>query len=84
MSSRPINTTITEFAGYLNSVSDSISNVTVKVLDARGRIAKRISTDVSNGASNLRIKMKDLSEGTYVLNAFCGDTFLKAMRFTIE
>jgi hypothetical protein len=84
MAVHPINTTIAEFAGYLSSVSDNISDITVKVLDTRGRIAKRISTDVSNGAHNLKLKMKDLSEGTYVLKAFCGDTFLKAMRFTIE
>jgi hypothetical protein len=84
MSPHLIHTTLNEFAGYLNTMSGNVSSITVKVLDARGRIAQRICTDVNNGAYHLKVKMKDLSEGTYVLNAFSGDIFLKAMKFKIE
>jgi len=81
MSIPPMQTSLKEFDCYLNSVSTNVNSITVKVLDANGRIAKRISTDVNNGAKLIKIKMRDLSEGTYVLNAFSGDVFLKAIRF---
>jgi hypothetical protein len=53
----------------------------LKVLDAHGRIAKTIIQKVEQGAQELYINMNDLSNGNYVLNAFLGETFIKAVRF---
>lgn len=81
MPALPMHITLREFDGYLNSVSGNISTITVKVLDTNGKIAKRLSTDALTVSQTLKSKMVDLTSGTYVLNAFHGDVFLKAIRF---
>ena len=77
----PMHKTISEFDEYLSSVAGNISTITVKVLCTNGRIARRLSADVSTGVHVLKSKIVDLSNGTYVLNAFHGDVFLKAIKF---
>ena len=81
MPALPMHKILSELEGYLSSVSGNVSTITVKVLDTNGKIAKRLSTDVSVGVQLLKSKMVDLSNGTYVLNAFNGDVFLKAIKF---
>ena len=68
--------------GYLNIVADNFGKLTLKVLDTNGRIAKRIYEDVLEGCQKLDLKLNELSSGTYVLNAFHGDVFVKSFRFT--
>jgi hypothetical protein len=67
--------------GYLNVVADNIGKLTLKVFDTNGRIAKKICKDIISGAHKLDINIDELSTGTYILNAFNGDVFLKAFRF---
>ena len=81
MSALPMHTSLNEFDGFLSSVSNNIDIITVKVLDMNGRIARRLSTDVSTGTHFLKSTLTDLSTGIYVLNAFSGDMFLKAIKF---
>ena len=71
-------------SGYLNVVANSIGELTLKVLDTQGRFAKRISTEIEQGFQELCVNLNDLTNGTYVLNAFNGDTFIKSFKFTVE
>ena len=65
---------------YLSVVANSIGKLTLKVFDRNGFIAKTISTHIAQGAQLLDINMSDLSNGTYIINAFNGDTFLKSIK----
>lgn len=67
--------------GYLNVVANNIGKLTLKVFDTNGRIAKKICKDIITGVQQLEVNFSDLSDGTYVLNAFNGDTFIKSFRF---
>jgi len=67
--------------GYLNIVADNIGKITLKVFDTNGRIAKKICKDIMTGVHQLDLNINELSNGTYILNAFNGDVFLKAFKF---
>jgi len=67
--------------GCLHIVADNIGKLTLKVFDTNGRIAKKICQDVIAGVQKLDLNISELSNGTYILNAFNGDMFLKAFRF---
>jgi hypothetical protein len=67
--------------GYLNVVADNIGKITLKVFDTNGRIAKKICTELIRGVHTLDLNIGELSTGTYILNAFNGDIFLKAFKF---
>ncbi|MDQ6812869.1 MAG: hypothetical protein M3040_03905 [Bacteroidota bacterium] len=70
--------------GYLNVVANSIGKLTLKVFDTKGRIAKKICKDIITGVQKLDINIHELSTGTYVLNAFHDDVFLKSFKFVKE
>lgn len=74
-------TTLLDSCGYLNVAANKIGKLTIKVFDTNGRIAKRICRDVISGVQKLDLNISDLSNGTYIFNAFNGDTFIKAYRF---
>jgi hypothetical protein len=67
--------------GYLNVVANNIGKLTLKVFDTNGRIAKKICRDIITGVQKLDLNINDLSDGTYILNAFHGDVFLKSFKF---
>lgn len=67
--------------GYLSVVANNIGKITLKVFDTNGRIAKKICKDIMAGVQQLDIDLNELSDGTYILNAFNGDTFIKSFRF---
>lgn len=68
--------------GYLNVVANKSEQLILKVLDIQGKIAKTIIEKIEQGAHELMVNLSDLSEGIYVLNAFSGDSFIKAIHFT--
>lgn len=70
--------------GVLQVVSNKPTNLTVKVLDQEGRIAKTLKTIVDEGKQDLLLNLADLISGSYVLNAFSGDVFLRSIRFHKE
>ena len=67
--------------GYLNVVANSIGKLTLKVLDTNGRIAKKVCKDIMTGVQKLDMNINELSDGTYILNAFHGDVFVKSFKF---
>jgi hypothetical protein len=67
--------------GYLNVVADNIGKITLKVFDTNGRIAKKICKELISGVHTLDLNISELSTGTYILNAFNDDIFLKAFKF---
>lgn len=67
--------------GYLNVVANNIGKLTLKVFDTNGRIAKKICKDIMTGVQKLDLNINELANGTYVLNAFNGDIFLKSFKF---
>ncbi|MCW3081109.1 hypothetical protein [Segetibacter sp.] len=67
--------------GYLNVVANSIGKLTLKVFDTKGLIAKKICRDVISGVQKLDLNINELSTGTYILNAFHGDVFLRSFKF---
>lgn len=67
--------------GYLNVVADSIGKLTLKVFDTKGLIAKKICRDVISGVQKLDLNINELTTGTYILNAFHGDVFLRSFKF---
>lgn len=66
--------------GYLNVVANGIGKLTLKVLDTNGRIAKKICKEIMTGVQKLDFNINELAEGTYILNAFNGDIFLKSFK----
>jgi len=73
--------TLLDSCGYLSVVANNIGKLTLKVFDANGRIAKKVCKDIILGVQQLDININDLANGTYVLNAFNGDIFLKSFKF---
>ncbi|MFN3665124.1 MAG: hypothetical protein ACK4S0_03135 [Sediminibacterium sp.] len=67
---------------YLTVMSERTGNLVLKVLDVDGHMAKTIVEDVSEGLQQLVINLGDLASGNYILNAFSGDVFIKAIRFS--
>ena len=63
-------------------MSERTGNLVLKVLDVDGHMAKTIVEDVSEGLQQLVINLGDLASGNYILNAFSGDVFIKAIRFS--
>lgn len=63
---------------YLHGVATNIGKLTLKVFDTNGRIAKKVYHDIMEGVQKL--DLSDLADGTYIINAFKGDMFLKAFR----
>lgn len=72
--------TLNETYEYLNVVANNIGKLTLKVFDTNGRIAKKICKDIISGVQQLETGFSELSDGTYILNAFNGDTFLKSFK----
>jgi len=70
--------------GYLNVVANNIGKLTLKVFDTNGRVAKKICKDIMTGVQKLDLNINELSTGTYILNAFQGDVFLKSFKFVKE
>ncbi len=66
--------------GYLNVVANNFGKLTLKVFDTNGRIAKKICKDIMSGVHQLDLNISELSNGTYILNAFNGDIFLKSFK----
>ena len=73
---------IIDAGGYLNVMANTIGRITLKVFDTNGRIAKKVCKDIITGVQKLDINFNDLADGTYILNAFNGDTFIKSIKFT--
>lgn len=68
--------------GFLSIHTSNAGNLILKILDVQGRMAKTIIEKVEQGCSELALNLTDLTEGMYVLNAFFGDSFVKAFRIT--
>ncbi|HEX8358042.1 MAG TPA: hypothetical protein VF610_11540 [Segetibacter sp.] len=68
--------------GYLSVVANNIGKITLKVLDTNGRVAKKMCREIITGVQKFDIDLADCSNGTYVLNAFNGDIFIKSFKFT--
>jgi hypothetical protein len=66
---------------FLHVVANKADELTIKVFDVRGRMAKTINTSINQGVQQLNLNMTDLDTGNYVLNAFSGGNFLKSFRF---
>ncbi len=81
MTTGNIQFTLSDGLSLLEVAAHKSGHLILKVLDAHGRIAKTIIEKVEQGAQELYINMSDLSNGNYVLNAFLGETFIKAVRF---
>lgn len=66
---------------YVGIIGTSSEKLTLKVLDIYGRIAKTIQTQIEDGRNELMVNISDLKMGNYVVNAFCGGRFFKAIKF---
>jgi hypothetical protein len=66
---------------YLNIIADQVAKLTFKVVDVRGMIAKKMTTEVPEGNHQLDLQLGELATGNYIINAFMGDTFIKSIRF---
>jgi len=73
--------TLSNSYGYLSVAANNIGRLTLKVFDTNGRIAKKVYKDIISGVQQLDLNISDLSDGTYILNAFNGDTFIKSFKF---
>ncbi len=67
--------------GYLNVVAGAPGMIVLKIVDIQGRIAKTLIEKVEEETLQLSLNMSDLKEGTYILNAFNEERFIKAMKF---
>jgi len=70
---------------YLHNVAQNVGKLTLKVFDsASGFITKSISTHISELDEMFQSHMDELSNGTYIINAFSGDKFVKSIKFIKE
>jgi hypothetical protein len=60
---------VTEFV-KVDFTANQTENVVLKVIDNNGRLVKQIQEEVSTGTTTLSIEMKDLANGTYVLQVY--------------
>jgi hypothetical protein len=81
MNTAHIQLSLQEGLSLLDVAAGKSGQLILKVLDVQGRIAKTIIEKVEQGAQQLYININDLGKGNYVLNAFFGETFIKAVRF---
>ncbi|MDE3144509.1 MAG: hypothetical protein KGL19_10170 [Bacteroidota bacterium] len=65
----------------LSVLADKNTRIIMKVLDGEGKIAKTLTSFVDAGKQDLALNLSDLQNGVYILNAFCGDVFLKSFKF---
>jgi len=65
----------------ISFIAQKQDRLTIKILDAQGKITKTLVTFVEKGKQDLTLNFNDLTTGIYVLNAFLGDAFLKSFRF---
>lgn len=77
-----INSTIHDSYVYLNNAANNLGSFTYKVFNINGRIVKKFCQDVITDVQQLEINFSDLGTGTYIINAFKDDTFVKAFKFT--
>ncbi len=84
MNIHTIETKSLENSNLLQVAAEEAGKLVIKVLDVQGRIAKIISTQLSEGVQQLQLDLDDLSQGRYVLNAFSEEKFIKSIRFTKE
>lgn len=76
-----LNSSILNPYGYLSIVAENIGKITLKVLDtANGRMAKKISEEIISGVQQLTVNIGDLANGTYIVNLFNGDVFIKSFK----
>lgn len=73
-----------ETYGYLNIVANNIGKLTLKIFDTNGRIAKKICKEFISGVQELDLNFGEWAKGTYILNAFVGDNFLKSFKVVKE
>lgn len=66
---------------YLHIVAAKVEELTIKVFDFKGMIAKKMVLNVEEGNQQLAVNFQDLSNGNYILNAFNGDVFVKSIPF---
>lgn len=64
----------------LSVLADKNTRIIMKVLDGEGKIAKTLTSFVDAGKQDLALNLSDLQNGVYILNAFCGDVFLKSFK----
>lgn len=67
---------------YLHVVANKSGQLTIKVVDVQGMLAKKLITPIKEGSQNLNLNLADLNNGNYILNAFNGDVFLKSIPFS--
>lgn len=65
----------------LQVIAPKPTDLTVKVLDVEGRMAKTLVTRVNSGQQNICLNFEELNSGAYILNAFSGGHFIKSFRF---
>ncbi len=82
MQIQDIQSSVADSIGYFSVVTNQIGKLTLKIFDKNGFIAKTINAQIEQGAQLLDINMSDLNDGTYIVNAFNGDTFLKSFKLT--
>lgn len=68
--------------GFLSVVAEKQAELVIKVLSDNGHMVKKIKAPLNSGKQMVELPVGDLKSGTYVLNAFNGDVFLKSIRFT--
>ena len=81
MSIQTMHSTTVDNLPYLGIVVKGCDKITLKVLDVYGKMAKTVQTQFEEGMDELMVNISDLKMGSYVVNAFSGDRFLKAFRF---
>jgi hypothetical protein len=65
----------------VNIVLDASGCLMVKILSVHGRFVKTIKQPLHLNSGNLAVKLDDLSSGTYVLNVFKDNSFIKSFHY---
>ncbi|WP_153797138.1 hypothetical protein [Foetidibacter luteolus] len=66
---------------YLNVVTEATTQLIIKILDVQGHFVTTVKQTLEQGVHESCVNLEELAEGRYVLNAFCGDKFIRSIHY---
>ena len=66
---------------YLGVVTNSTTQLIVKILDVHGRFIKTMKKTLEQGVHECCINLDELAEGNYVVNTFNGEIFVRSIKY---
>ncbi len=67
---------------YIDIFLNSRGNLIVKILNVHGLFIKTVIGSIQDTAEKISVKLDDLSSGSYVLNIFKDNSFIRSFHYS--